>query len=150
MRRLGKARKLSFLIFIGLVCASCSADMSGSAQSRMKSWMDGTGLISSSSQILTDIKNIKISIKGDDLSSLHSLCVVLGNDVQDANGNLPSPNTAVTNELSLGYSQIYSQSVSCYKAAAKSQIEAEIASMNKSFLLIQDAISVSKAIVGSS
>ncbi|NNN20522.1 MAG: hypothetical protein HKL80_00780 [Acidimicrobiales bacterium] len=128
---------------------SCSADMSGSAQSRMKSWMEGTSLVSSSQQILTDIKNIKVSIKGDDLSSLHSLCVVLGNDVQDANGNLPSPNTAVTNELTLGYSQIYNLTISCYKATTKSQIESEVTSMNNSYAQIQDAVSVGNAIVGS-
>jgi hypothetical protein len=49
-----------------------------------------------------------------DVGTIHTVCAVLTNDAQSANGNLPTPNARLTGVLSQAFTLEYEAGVNCY------------------------------------
>ncbi len=108
------------ILLVGLGLTSCSQDMSGPVYQRVSNWESGTGFTASVSTIDQDFNNVNKAYKKRNYPSAKTFCVVLGNDVQDANGNLPSPSSTVTLALSKGYTDLYNGAIKCYEDSNQS------------------------------
>lgn len=109
---------------------------SGTAAQQVRSWVKGSGLGQSIGTVVGDAARVRVAVddhKGGGV--LHTDCGVLLSDAQSANGNLPTPNTQLTNLLSAGYADAYDAGTDCYNSggtntallsrATKERIEAE-------------------------
>ncbi len=115
-----KAFYLVLLICFGILISSCSADMSGPVYKRVSQWESGSGFGSSVDVIQHDFGNVNQAFLKQNFPSAKTFCVVLGNDVQDANGNLPTPSVTVTLALADAYTDLYNGAIKCYDDASAS------------------------------
>jgi hypothetical protein len=87
----------------GLGLAACGGTFSGATLSaQVTSWSKTAGLSASVSELQGDIR--RIDAVASRPASMKTDCVVLVTDALTANGNLPSPDQALTNLLSKAYS----------------------------------------------
>ncbi|MDA8401070.1 MAG: hypothetical protein M0008_13705 [Actinomycetota bacterium] len=110
------------LLVVGLVALALSgcaagADMTGSPSHRMRAWTRATGVARSSNVLLQDAARIMKLAGGNDPTAVKTACLVLSNDAEAANTELPTPDHAATLDLSKAYSDYYSVAVDCYHDA---------------------------------
>ncbi len=102
-------------IGVGAFFAYASTQHSGSPIAQVRSWVNGTNLGQSVGTVLGDAHRVEQAVvnhKGTGI--LHTDCGVLISDAQSANGNLPTPDTELTNLLSSGYALAYDAGTDCY------------------------------------
>lgn len=123
--------------------------MNGPVYKRMSDWENGTSLTGSINTIRHDYQNINGAFLKLNYPSAKTFCVVLGNDVQSANGNLPTPSPTVTLVLSEGYTDLYNGSVKCYEDAIKSdktKLSGDLQLMKNGLDRIDTAVNLIKTI----
>ena len=121
---LAHARAVVSVLVVAAVTAACgaSADTSGSPATRMNAWTAATSITSLDAQLPVDVTHIHTLASlwlhhGGSSRELATDCVVLGNDVRQANQVLPSPDQVLTDELATAYSTLIGGAEACYKAA---------------------------------
>jgi len=89
----------------------------GSTAAQVRSWVRGTGLGQSIGTLVADTSRVRLAVaqhKG--ASVLHTDCGVLVTDAEQANGELPTPDSQLTNLLSSGYTFAYEAGNDCYSS----------------------------------
>lgn len=109
-------------------CARAS-DLSGPLASRVRAWASATGIVALDGQVASDVRHahtLDVTAGGHQLATG---CVVLGDDVRQANGELPSPDQILTDELSTAYTTLLGAAEECEKAAEEGDRPAIAASL---------------------
>jgi hypothetical protein len=108
----------------------------GTPTQRVTAWVSGSGLGQSIGTVVGDAARVRTAMaEHKSVGVLHTDCGVLLTDAQSANGELPTPDTQLTNLLSSAYALAYDAGNDCYDSggtntkllekAAKERIEAE-------------------------
>ncbi|HXW39456.1 MAG TPA: hypothetical protein VEJ44_07155 [Acidimicrobiales bacterium] len=108
----------------------------GTPTQRVKAWVSGSGLGQSIGTVVGDAARVRLAMdEHKSVGVLHTDCGVLLTDAQSANGELPTPDTQLTDLLSSGYALAYDSGTDCYNSggtntkllekATKERIEAE-------------------------
>ena len=126
------------MLAVALFTAACvaGADMTGSAASRMQAWEKATGVASSSRVLLRDAARITKLASGHDPTAMKTACLVLSNDAEAANTDLPTPDHVATVDLNDAYLDYYAVAVDCYRDAGDA---ARKASLQRALGLLRSA-----------
>jgi uncharacterized protein (UPF0333 family) len=101
----------------GAFFAYSSTGHSGSTASQVRSWDRATGLGQSIGTLLGDAGRVRAALSAHDGAGVvHTDCGVLLTDAQSANGELPTPDTQLTDLLSSGYALAYDAGNDCYNS----------------------------------
>jgi hypothetical protein len=98
-----------------LVLAGCTG-YSGSLSHEVAQWDNGASLSSNDGQITSDLQDIATGIKERKLVATHTACDGLGSDAGTAYGELPTPDTALTNDLNTAYIDFTNAAQDCSEA----------------------------------
>jgi len=91
---------------------------SGTPTQDLVAWVRQTGFGTSVGTVVGDASRVRIAVAAHQGSGvLHTDCGVLLTDAQTANGELPTPNTQLTDLLSSGYALAYDAGNDCYDSA---------------------------------
>jgi hypothetical protein len=101
-----------------LAAGGCTLDQTGPPAARVTNWMtvsDGGAAIG---QVEVDTRNIDLVLdRHDPSSALKTVCALLTTDAQTAIGNLPTPDTQLTDELNTAYEDAAAAGNDCYNGA---------------------------------
>lgn len=99
--------------------AGCSGqEQSGTPAQQVSVWVAGAGAGSSIGTIEVDIKNVDLAFSQHDPSGqIRSVCALMASDAGIGNGNLPTPDQELSNDLSTAYATAYDAGTDCYKGA---------------------------------
>ena len=102
-----------------MALAGCAAqEQSGSLAHRVTSWVAGAGAGSSIGTVEVDIKNVNLAFRqSDPPGEIRSVCGLVVTDAGTANGNLPSPDQQLSDDLSAAYATAYDAGTDCYNGA---------------------------------
>lgn len=103
-----------------LLCACAAADMSGSLPDRVRAWSSGADLRGTESTLADDVRRIHLAIGQNDPIVLKTECAAFIADVRTAIGNLPSPDTELTDYLNRAYNAYAQAASDCYEGASSS------------------------------
>jgi hypothetical protein len=104
-------------IGIGAFFAYGNTARSGSTADQVRSWVDGTGLGQSIGTVVGDAARVREALAAHrGAGVLHTDCGVLLTDAQSANGELPAPDSELTDLLSSGYALAYDAGYDCYNS----------------------------------
>jgi hypothetical protein len=120
MRRTTAPAVLASVIALGsLMMAGCTLDPSGSPASQMNGWMTTSGGGAAIGQVEVDSANIDLALaRHDPPSAIKTVCALLTTDAQTAIGNLPTPDTAVTDDLNNAYEEAAAAGNDCYNGSS--------------------------------
>jgi hypothetical protein len=105
---------LSLGLAVGL--ASCTGeDQRGSPAHRLSEWVSGTGLGGDIGTLIADNVRIPREVPNG-TGAMHAGCGALLDDAEAANGELPTPDSQVTDWLSQAYGLEGTAATDCYKA----------------------------------
>jgi hypothetical protein len=95
---------------------------SGSASQQLESWVSSTGLGQEIGALEGDSANVRKALAGHEgTTAVRTVCAAMANDAQTFNGNLPSPDTQVTQLLARAYGLDYDGAEACYRAGSTNQ-----------------------------
>jgi len=111
---------LASVIVVGsLMFAGCTLDPSGPPASQMNGWLTTSGGGSAIGQVEVDSANIDLALtRHDPSAAIKTVCALLTTDAQTAIGNLPSPDTTVTDDLNNAYEDAAAAGNDCYDGSA--------------------------------
>lgn len=112
-----RAGLVAAILVAGAVLTSCSSG-GASASERLSSWASGASFQSSTAEFLTDVTHIHHFETTGSLSDIHTICLSLGTDVEQAYLNLPTPYSTLTDELNTAYTNLDSGAIACYHASS--------------------------------
>ncbi len=105
-----------------LMLSACSVgSFSGSQADQVASWSKGAGVVGSTSQLDADVAHIKTLMHYGGKSAATG-CLVLGDDVRKAHGELPTPDSALTTDLDQAYRLLFEAATRCYALAEGNHI----------------------------
>ncbi|MGD0391024.1 MAG: hypothetical protein ABSC41_00120 [Acidimicrobiales bacterium] len=107
---------------LAVLCASvvsgCTLDETGPPATQVSGWLTTSGGGSAVGQVEADTRNIQLAIvRHDTAKALRTVCALLTTDAQTAIGNLPTPDTQLTNDLNAAYEDAASAGNDCYNGA---------------------------------
>jgi len=111
------------LVAVGSVLWSgcASPEETGSAGARVTSWLTSTAGGSAIGQVSVDSRNVSYVLAHHNTSAaVRSACAVLTTDAQTAIGNLPTPDSALTDDLNNAYEDAAAAGTDCYNGVGKS------------------------------
>lgn len=102
-----------------MALAACAAqEQSGSPAHQLSSWVNGAGAGGSIGTVSVDIKNVNLAFdQHDPPGEIRSVCGLLVDDAGTANGNLPSPDQQLSDDLSAAYATAYDAGTDCYNGS---------------------------------
>ncbi len=102
-----------------MALAACAAqEQSGTPAEQVSSWVNGAGAGASIGTVEVDIKNVDLAFRQHDpAGEIRSVCGLLVDDSGTANGNLPTPDQQLSNDLSAAYATAYDAGTDCYNGA---------------------------------
>jgi hypothetical protein len=113
------ARSLLLVSLLGLLAlglTSCAGeDQQGSSSHRLAEWVSGTGLGGDIGTLIADNQRIPQEVPNG-TGAMHAGCGALLDDAESANGELPAPDTEVTDWLTQAYGLEGTAATDCYKA----------------------------------
>lgn len=90
------------MLVVAAALAGC-AGFTGSPAHQVAEWANGASLSANDGYIVADVKDIDEGIASRQLTATHTACDGLGTDAGTAYGELPTPDTELTNELNNAY-----------------------------------------------
>lgn len=120
---LWKSARGAVLILLGalLVTGCAGQEESGPPAVRVTTWMQGAGGGSAIGTVEVDSRNVDQALAHHDPpAAIRSVCALLTNDAETAIGNLPTPDTLLTNELNAAYEDAAAAGDDCYSGAGGS------------------------------
>ncbi len=151
MRRTTAPAVLASVIAIGsLMMAGCTLDPSGSPASQMNGWMTTSGGGAAIGQVEVDSANIDLALaRHDPPSAIKTVCALLTTDAQTAIGNLPTPDTTVSDDLNNAYENAAAAGNDCYNGSAGGALLARSAKERAKIVpMLGSAASLIAAITG--
>jgi hypothetical protein len=103
----------------GAVLAGCAGqEQVGTPAHQVSTWVSGTGAGSSIGTVEADLRNVDLSLaRHDPTGAIRSVCALLASDAAIGNGNLPTPDQALTDDLSNAYATAYDAGNDCYNGS---------------------------------
>ena len=95
-----------------LVLAALAACSAGT----LSQWVASSGVESNNAQLRSDIGDLENGIRLRELLPLRTACEAFSADASTADGVLPSPDTALTDELNTAYQDFYVAGADCFGA----------------------------------
>lgn len=90
---------------------------SGTAGQQLQSWASSTQLGQDVGTLQDDGKNVARALRErKGATAVRTICAAMANDAQTFNGQLPSPDTTVTQLLARAYGLEYDAAEACYRA----------------------------------
>jgi hypothetical protein len=123
-RRRGRQRRATVATaLLGcLALAGCATQASGTPAEQVTTWMSGVAEGSSIGAVEADVRNVDASLsRHDPVGELRSVCALLASDAANGNGNLPSPDQKLTNDLSNAFATAYDAGDDCYNGSGGNQ-----------------------------
>lgn len=101
-----------------LVCG-CTLDQTGSLSQQVQGWMKTAAAGAAIGQLEADSRNIDLVLAHrDSAAGVRSACALLTNDAQTAYGNLTTPDSQLTNDLTIAYQDAAAAGTDCYNGAS--------------------------------
>jgi hypothetical protein len=98
--------------------AGCTLDESGPPAKQVSGWLTTSGGGSAIGQVELDSRNIDLAVSHHSApSALRTVCALLTTDAQTAIGNLPTPDTQLTDDLNNAYEDAASAGNDCYNGS---------------------------------
>lgn len=103
-----------------LLLGGCGAGVqAGRSPGQVSSWMSQSGEGASIGQVQADSKNVDLALRDHNSSAaIKTVCALLSNDALTAIGDLPSPDSTLTNDLNTAFEDGAAAGKSCYDGAA--------------------------------
>lgn len=110
------------VVAVGVVAfVTLGHGVSGTPAQRLGSWASSSSLGEDVGTLEGDSAAVRKSLsEGKGITAVHTVCAAMANDAQTFNGELPSPDTAVTQLLARAYGLEYDAAESCYRASSAS------------------------------
>jgi hypothetical protein len=110
---------LAVMSLASVVLVGCAGqEQSGTPAHEVSVWVAGAGAGASIGTVEVDMKNVDLAFSQHDPSGeIRSVCALLASDAGIGNGNLPTPDQELSNELSTAYATAYDAGTDCYKGA---------------------------------
>ena len=103
------------LLLLGLAAAGCGgSDQQGSPASQMSAWVSGTSFGTTVNALDADTRHATTVMATGSEAAIHTVCGVLLLDVEQANGNLPTPDQQSTDLLATAYNNLGAAAHQCY------------------------------------
>lgn len=134
-----------------LLAACAGPQESGPPASRLTSWLSTAGGGAAIETLEVDSRNIDLALtRKDPPAAIKTVCALLTNDAQTAIGNLPTPDTQLTDELNTAYEDAASAGDACYQGAGgqRSQLATSATERDKLLPLLDRAKERIVAITG--
>ncbi|MHB8496527.1 MAG: hypothetical protein ACYDES_00770 [Acidimicrobiales bacterium] len=142
---------LAAVVLAATALTSCAGpDETGSVSSRVSSWLSGTGGAAIGTLGL-DARNIDLAVaRHDPPSELRTVCALITNDAESAIGNLPSPDSRLTEELDSAYQDAAAAGDSCYNGAGgnRALLDRSAAERSKLAPLLEAAVARIETLTG--
>ncbi len=109
----------SVLLLVVVVLTGCAGpEESGPVSARVSSWMSTAGGGAAIGSLVVDSANIDHAIATHQpASAIKTVCALLTNDAETAIGNLPTPDSRLTNDLNNAYEKAAAAGDDCYQGA---------------------------------
>ncbi len=109
---------LSLVLALPLVATACAGqDQTGTAAHRMSEWVGGSGLGEDIGTLVADNARLPMVVPNG-TGAVHAACGTLVDDAEMANGELPSPDSQVTQLLTQAYGLEGTAGNDCYNAGS--------------------------------
>jgi hypothetical protein len=107
------------LLLSSLLVTGCAIDRSGPTATQVSDWMTTSGGGAAIGQVEVDGRNVDLAIaRHDPASAIRTVCALLTNDAQTAIGNLPTPDSQLTDDLNQAYEDAAGAGTDCYNGAS--------------------------------
>jgi hypothetical protein len=110
---------LSVLLAGSAAVAGCAGqEQSGPPAARVATWVSGAGGGASIGTLRVDSANVSQALaRHDPPAAIKTVCALLTTDAETAVGNLPTPDTVLTDELNTAYQEAAAAGDDCYGGA---------------------------------
>ncbi len=108
---------------VSVVTAGCTLDQSGPPAKQVSDWMTMSGGGAAIGQVEVDSSNVGLALsRHDPPAAIKTVCALLTTDAQTAIGNLPTPDTQLTDELNSAYEDAAAAGNDCYNDSSGGQL----------------------------
>lgn len=108
------AAAFSLVLALGLALNACSTpDESGSMAHRVSAWVKGTGFQAAAAALSQDVSAVQKDRRDASAAVVKVDCLTLGQDTTQDHSVLPTPDQALTLDLSKAYDAYYSYATTC-------------------------------------
>lgn len=138
-RRLGLG---ALMVGAALTLAACSGSGKGAA-AQVSSWVSTDGFGSSVGTLLGDGGRVIEAVESKQAAGvLRTDCGVLEDDASTADGNLPTPDQALTDDLQQAYKADLAAANECYSshAVTRQRLEEAVRSVTRADALLEQAV----------
>jgi hypothetical protein len=121
---------MAAIVVLGsLLLSGCTLDQSGPPATQVSDWISTSAAGAAIGQVQVDSRNIGLALsRHDPPSAIKTVCALLTTDAQTAIGNLPTPDTQLTNELNSAYQDAAAAGTDCYNGSSGGALLARSAS----------------------
>jgi outer membrane murein-binding lipoprotein Lpp len=111
---------MAAIVVLGsLLLSGCTLDQSGPPATQVSDWISTSAAGAAIGQVQVDSRNIGLALsRHDPPSAIKTVCALLTTDAQTAIGNLPSPDTTLTDDLNTAYEEAAAAGTDCYNGAS--------------------------------
>jgi hypothetical protein len=108
------------VLLLGTLLAACAGEeQSGSPSARVTTWVSGAGGGAAIGTLRADVANVDYVLSRHEAAgSVRTACALLTNDAETAIGNLPTPDTELTDDLNTAYTDAAAAGDDCYSGAS--------------------------------
>ena len=101
-----------------LLAACAGQEQSGPPAARVATWVSGSGGGAAIGTLRVDAANVSGALaRHDPSAAIKTVCALLTTDAETAIGNLPTPDTALTDDLNAAYEDAASAGDDCYSGS---------------------------------
>jgi hypothetical protein len=112
-------RVLVGVVVVGALLLAGCTDQTGDPAKQVSSWMSSSNTGTAIGQVEVDSQNVDLALRKHDPSSqLKTVCALLSTDALTAIGNLPSPDSTLTDDLNTAFEDAAAAGSSCYDGAS--------------------------------
>ncbi len=108
------------VLLLAVILAACAGEeQSGPPSARVTTWVNGSGGGAAIGTLRADVANVDYVLsRHEGTASIRTACALLTNDAETAIGNLPTPDTSLTDELNAAYTDAAAAGDDCYSGAS--------------------------------
>lgn len=114
------ALTLAIIVVGASVLAGCAGqDQTGPPAARVSAWVSGAGGGAAIGTLRVESRNIDLALsRHDPPAAIKTVCALFTNDAQTAIGNLPTPDSQLTDDLNRAYEDAAAAGDDCYAGSS--------------------------------